>query len=188
MRVKSLLLSSFCCFLLNLFCFADANLILHLRFDEGSGEIAQDSSGRGNHAKLHNPLWEQYGLQGAALRFDGESTYVKLPQSEDFDNLLSFSFSLWFKATDFNCGMSLFSRCSYNDGWSTYIFRSFVAMSGKALGKAPVLYTRFTAGDQAMLPYYHLFITGAPSKENPENMAVRYYVNGELRRSREGVE
>ena len=46
-------------------------------FDEGTGSIAYDSSGNDNDGSLGNsPLWVN-GKFGAALRFDGGSTYIE---------------------------------------------------------------------------------------------------------------
>jgi len=77
---------------------AEEALVLHLKFDEGSGEVARDSSGRAHDARLVQPVWEEFGLQGKALRLNGENAYIELPLHEDFDQLRNFTFSLWFKA------------------------------------------------------------------------------------------
>lgn len=45
-------------------------------FDEGSGDVARDSSGKNNHGKLVNgPAWMP-GRAGTALSFDGKDDYV----------------------------------------------------------------------------------------------------------------
>jgi len=49
------------------------------KFDEGSGNIAYDSSGNGNHGTLVNgPTWTS-GKFGSALSFDGVDDYVEIP-------------------------------------------------------------------------------------------------------------
>jgi len=54
-------------------------------FDEGSGNIAEDSSGNGNDGQLTNaPKWVQ-GRFGMALEFDGKDGYVKVPSSPKID-------------------------------------------------------------------------------------------------------
>lgn len=165
---------------------ADDSLLLHLKFDESSGSIAKDSSGRGHDARLFNPQSEEFGLQGRAIRLNGEDAYIELPLHSDFDGLKNFTCSIWFKAEKFEHGMSLFTRGNYDQGWSTYVFRSFIAMSGKKLQKAAVLYTTFTAGTQAIQPFIHLVITGEPSSDDSAKMAIRYYVDGKLCSSRGG--
>ena len=90
-----------------------------------------------------------------------------------------------FKAESYRTAGSVSAACNYH-GWNTYIFRSFVALSGRQL-KPAVLYTTFTAGTKPIQPFYHLVITGEPSQDDQAQMAVRYYVNGKLRSTREGL-
>jgi hypothetical protein len=50
----------------------------HWKLDDGSGNIATDSSGFGNHGALYNgPIWTG-GKIGGALDFDGSNDYVSL--------------------------------------------------------------------------------------------------------------
>ncbi|MDD4098710.1 MAG: hypothetical protein PHC30_08065, partial [Lentisphaeria bacterium] len=99
---------------------------LHLRFDEGSGLIAQDSSGHGRHARLVNPQWEEFGVRGQALRLNGANALVELP---DLDLRGGFTLSIWVKPEEFKHGMSLFNHGNYAVGWQTYFYRSFIAFS-----------------------------------------------------------
>lgn len=70
------------------------------KFDEGSGNIAHDSSGNGNDGTLvSGPQWVA-GVSGSALSFDGQSSYVNIPDSQSLrpvGNQLSVEF--WFKPT-----------------------------------------------------------------------------------------
>ena len=51
-------------------------------FDEGSGKVAKDSSGKGNDGTLEgNPKWVD-GNFGKALQFTGENDYVEVPSSD----------------------------------------------------------------------------------------------------------
>ena len=57
---------------------ASADLVGHWRFDEGSGTIANDSSGNGNNGTLvAGPTWVN-GRFGGALEFDGADDRVDL--------------------------------------------------------------------------------------------------------------
>lgn len=48
-------------------------------FDEGKGNVAVDSSGKGLDGKLiGNPTWVD-GKFGKALEFDGKAAYVEVP-------------------------------------------------------------------------------------------------------------
>ena len=49
-------------------------------FDEGDGQVAGDSSSKGNHGAIQGATWVE-GKSGKALRFDGVDDYVKVPDS-----------------------------------------------------------------------------------------------------------
>ncbi|MCU0913100.1 MAG: LamG domain-containing protein [Planctomycetes bacterium] len=64
----------------------DPNLIGWWPLDEGSGTIAMDASGKGNDAKLQgDPQWVQDGRLGAAVKFNGTSDYLAVPDSDSLD-------------------------------------------------------------------------------------------------------
>ena len=78
-------------------------------FDEGSGNIAHDTSGEGNDGTLYDgnttnddgntpPQWID-GKFGKALELDGEDDYVDVPDSESFNYLSEISIELWVKNT-----------------------------------------------------------------------------------------
>jgi hypothetical protein len=59
-------------------------------FDEGSGDVAEDSSGNGNHGTLmSSPIWVDEGYFGKALEFAGSSsnTHVAIPDSDSLDSV-----------------------------------------------------------------------------------------------------
>ncbi len=67
-----------------------------LKFDEGSGSTASDSSGNGHTGTLYNsPSWIS-GKYSNALSFNGSSSYC---QVADFSLNSSFSVAFWFKPT-----------------------------------------------------------------------------------------
>lgn len=62
--------------------------------DEGSGEIARDSSGNKNDGKIVGAKWVN-GKFGKALEFDGAS-HVEIPASKTTDDCLSgFTYLIW---------------------------------------------------------------------------------------------
>lgn len=63
----------------------DSSLVGHWKFDEGSGDVAGDSSGKGNDGTLVNdPTWVD-GKFGKALSFDGSDNYVEVLDSDSLN-------------------------------------------------------------------------------------------------------
>lgn len=68
---------------------AGALPVAHLKLDEGTGILAEDSSGNANQGLLVNaPTWTR-GRLGAALSFAGTDQYVRLASSASIDRLSS---------------------------------------------------------------------------------------------------
>ncbi|MFQ6119136.1 MAG: LamG-like jellyroll fold domain-containing protein [Methanosarcinales archaeon] len=65
-------------------------------FDEGSGNIAKDTSGNGNDGVIHGATWV-YGKFGKALRFDGVDDYVEVPDSPGLDITDAITIEAWVK-------------------------------------------------------------------------------------------
>lgn len=62
---------------------ADANTVGLWHFQEGSGSIANDSSGRNHNGTFYSSNWSE-GLLGWSGNFNGGSSYVEIGHSEDF--------------------------------------------------------------------------------------------------------
>jgi len=91
-----------------------ADLVAHLSFDEGSGNVAYDTSGNGNDGTLNgDPQWVT-GRVGGALDFDGNGDYVEIQRIVQDD----FSLAAWIK-TD-TAGLSLGNQGYQGSGliWS----------------------------------------------------------------------
>ena len=72
-----------------------AELVGWWRFDEGSGTVANDSSGYGNDGTLNgDPLWA-VGMLGGALEFDGTDDYIEVPDNESFQLWERFTLAAW---------------------------------------------------------------------------------------------
>ncbi len=61
---------------------ATAELVGHWRFDEGTGDTVNDSSGNGNHGTLIDSVEWTTGQIGGALKFDGTPGYVLIPHGD----------------------------------------------------------------------------------------------------------
>jgi hypothetical protein len=82
------------CFLVSV-AYADITegLIGYWKFDEGTGTLANDSSGKGYHGTLKAAVWNK-DSKGSALYLDGTTSYV------DFGDIMNdlqppFSISVW---------------------------------------------------------------------------------------------
>lgn len=76
---------------------ADPDTVAVWRFEEGQGDQVTDSSGNGHDGKVVGAEWTPDGKFGGAMRFDGASSYVEVPASDDLD-LTQFTVELWFRA------------------------------------------------------------------------------------------
>jgi len=81
---------------------SDDSLVGHWKFDEKSGNTANDSSGNDFHATvIGNATWIQ-GMRGNALKFDGVNDYVNMPQNavSYIGNLSQGTIAFWFNFTN----------------------------------------------------------------------------------------
>jgi len=69
-------------------------LVLWLKFNEGSGNIAYDSSFYNNHGTIYGATWTD-GKFGKALSFDGVDDYVEIPDSESLDITDAITVMVW---------------------------------------------------------------------------------------------
>jgi hypothetical protein len=92
---------------------ASADLVVHWRFDEGSGSMVHDTSGNGHDGTINGtPQWVP-GITGGALHFDG-STYVVV--ADDIGEFETFSIALWFKYDSF---IADWNAIWHNNSWQT---------------------------------------------------------------------
>ncbi len=77
---------------------ADPSLVLHLRFDEGAGTVAQDDSMYQNHGEVVGDAQWVDGVYGTALEFV-EGSHVVVPEIPQYDVTSEVSLMAWVKAT-----------------------------------------------------------------------------------------
>lgn len=63
-------------------------------FDEGSGSVAKDSSGNSNDGKINGASWVN-GKFGKALKFDGSSNNVEVPNVPNLNPKKAMSMGCW---------------------------------------------------------------------------------------------
>jgi hypothetical protein len=75
---------------------ANAEMIAHWTFDEGTGNIAHDSTVNANNGTIYNGNWAS-GVLNGALQFNGSSTYAVVPNSSSLNITGSITVSAWLK-------------------------------------------------------------------------------------------
>jgi uncharacterized protein (TIGR03437 family) len=74
-----------------------SGLVAQYRFDEGSGTVAVDSSGNGNHGTISNGAWRSAGRYGSALWFNGSTSRVNIPDAPSLDLTTGMTFEAWIR-------------------------------------------------------------------------------------------
>jgi hypothetical protein len=79
----------------------DPNLVGWWTFDDGSGTVAKDSSGKGKEATLlGGPEWVQGALGGGALSFDAVDDIVQVAEIPAFDMSTALTITAWVKVNN----------------------------------------------------------------------------------------
>jgi len=74
----------------------DPALVGWWTFDEGSGNIAADSSGNGNDGTLNGPVeWTAEGKIGGAMKFTGPYNYIQIQDSPSLDMTREITIAAW---------------------------------------------------------------------------------------------
>ncbi|UCG58515.1 MAG: LamG domain-containing protein, partial [Phycisphaerales bacterium] len=142
------------------------NLIGWWKFDEGSGTIAVDSSGHGNHGTLGNNPQRVAGFDGDALEFDG-TNYVDLPTG--LIGTDKGTVTMWIRTTQ---------------GTQGHIFYGSEGTSGDGFGSQYELHVNvrsnggvesFIEGDPDVRPR-----TSAINDDTWRHVAVTWDINGDM--------
>lgn len=72
-------------------------LVGEWKFDEGSDTIAHDSSGNGNDGTIHTATWTA-GREGTALHFNGNDSWVEIPNSPLLTGMSQITLEAWIQA------------------------------------------------------------------------------------------
>ena len=67
------------------------------RFDDTAGGVAKDSSGKGNNGTVSSAAQQASGYFGSALRFDGDTASVRVPDDSSLEPASSITVTAWFK-------------------------------------------------------------------------------------------
>jgi len=110
---------------------ASAELVGYWSFDEGSGEIAKDSSGNGNDGTLENGTAWTDGQSGYAVQFDGADDCVNLGNAGNLSITDDFTFSMWVKISAYPTSWRNMLSKLVDDQHVEYNFRYKTATEGQ---------------------------------------------------------
>jgi hypothetical protein len=79
--------------------------VVDLHFDEGTGNVANDSSGNGNNGIITQASFVE-GILGKALSFNGADSFVKIEQTNISSSLNETTISTWVKVDSFPAEMA----------------------------------------------------------------------------------
>jgi len=82
--------------------FNTGRLVAWWKLDDGSGNIAIDSSGNGHNGTLAGDASWADGITGGALAFDGDGDYVDIGKDPSFDITNQITVSAWIKVSAFD--------------------------------------------------------------------------------------
>lgn len=108
----------------------NAGLVGYWSFNDGSGTIATDFSGKGNPGTLSGtalPSWSS-GKRGGGLSFDGSTAYVQVSHNANMNfGTGNFSIAAWVNRSDSGTRI-LFGKRAYPPGWVVYLTGNSLAM------------------------------------------------------------
>ncbi|HYF49281.1 MAG TPA: LamG-like jellyroll fold domain-containing protein, partial [Planctomycetota bacterium] len=152
--------------------------IAHWKFDEASGAVASDSSGRGHDGAIQNSaafVPAQFG-NGNALSLNGSNQFVSVPHAADLNLQSAFTLSGWIYRSAAGVQHSIVEKFDGTDGTGSYLMR--VDRDGLLVGM--VLNgqnANKVVGKMYLLPHrwYHVAVTFDSAADQ-----LKAYVDGAL--------
>jgi LruC domain-containing protein len=143
------------------------NAISYWNFDENTGNVVNDRQGT-NSGKIVGATWAD-GLQGSALRFDGEQSNVDIPNSESLQVVLGLTMMAWVKTENYTSAKIL--QKGDWDGFGVYLdlwkgWKAAIYLDDKTSHDVGTL-----DGRPLLNQWYHLAMTY-------DGQYLKLYVNG----------
>ena len=161
---------------------ASAELILHWRFDEGSGNIAHDSSGNGHDGIIEGATWT-VGKIDSCLEFGGDGDRVVDENAPNYLNGLdALSIAIWIKS-DVAPTDKGFIICEQPDGGDNIITMRYDSAGANGGGTSLLKMAVVAPNDEQQLEsssnlqvteWQHVALTWSRGEQ------LKFYVNGEL--------
>jgi len=153
---------------------SEGGAVLHLKFDEGYGASAKDSSGQGNNGTITGADWTNEGKFNKALSFNGTSDYVQMSDSGSLDiDDGDLSLSVWIKPSSVSGERGIIGI------GSSYHQKVFLEVKDGSLDSTLNANwdSRLTAGTIQNDMWHH--VVGVVKKIDSSNSTVILYVNSE---------
>jgi hypothetical protein len=151
-----------------------AELVGHWRFDEGTGDTANDSSGNGNHGTLIDSVEWDVGQIGGAVKFDGTPGYVQIPHDENLKliNQGDYTITMWFKQYEVTGIANLLQQTDLNGTGRTLLLADASSGIRAYLGGT----TTLSGVIQEAGVWYHVAMIVT---EGGNADTIQFYINGE---------
>ncbi len=170
------------------------HLVAHLRFDEGGGRLAKDSStnGRQNSGNLVGDADWTKGVEGGAVTFDGTGDAVKIKNSSDINLGIhgERTISLRFKADEIDVGEQkqvLYEEGARVRGLNIYLDEGELYVGGwNEPGKESGWEGTWLSTDAVSADQWHRVDLVLQGGDEVEPGAIRGYIDGEEFGSGEG--
>jgi hypothetical protein len=141
------------------------------RFDEGTGNVAKDSSGNGNDGTISGASWVD-GKYGKALSFDGASDYVQVSSITSLQITGALTLSAWVKLDSLTGSSAIVAKGWLGEyWWRIEVGGQMLFGHGDNWGNIEEIYSG--AAGIVSGEYFHLAVV-----RNPVTMKLYFYVNG----------
>jgi hypothetical protein len=98
----------------------EKRFVVHWNFNEGSGSLAKESSGKGCNCNIYDAKWTA-GIKGSALKFNSENAYVDCDDNDLLNFKDSITVEIWIKPEIWvaeDCGIIGKHSDDKNIGWA----------------------------------------------------------------------
>jgi len=149
----------------------EKGLVGNWLFYRGSGNILKDYSGNGNNGDIKGAQWNDKGLAGWALSFDGTDDYVDVPDSPELNPTDAITVSMWIYPRDISNRhyvlVKTLRNWSGDEGYLIYIDNSQVRFNLSDTSTAVELRHSISANN-----WYHIVGVGSGA------IGTKLFVNG----------
>src|SRR3990172_5414518 len=152
-------------------------------FNEGSGNVAQDSSGNGNNGTLNGAVSWTVGKSGSALNFNGGSDRVLVPDAPSLDITDQITIAAWIKPKTRDTQYVIRkARAGSTDGYE---------LSLSSSGKVFVRFNERSSGDAFKVMSVSNYPTDGATwmhvAATHDGLDIKLYINGLLETGRPAV-